>query len=120
MNTYARMLLEHHQQTTGSPVLNDHTIRQYTEMGEGIQHSITELRDQILGPQRPSENLHDYQQRSRQALRQAEEIVLAQLTEQATPGTEVRDREDSSAAQDLALINDQLSRLAADWTETAP
>lgn len=117
MNTYARILLEHHQQTTGSPELNDHTIRQYTEMGEGIQHSITELRDQILGSQRPGENLHDYQQRGRQALRQAEEIVLAQLTD---PGTEVRDREDSSAIQDLALINDQLSRLAADWTETAP
>lgn len=120
MNTYTRMLLERHQRATGIPNVSDHTFRRYREMGEGIQHSITELRDRILGHQRADENLQDFRQRSRQALRQAEEIVLTQVNETEIPDPAERDREDGSATQDLALINDQISRLATDWTDTAP
>lgn len=112
MNKYARMLLAQ-QPESNTESQSEATIRQLTEAGDTMQHAITELRDSILGPQRSNENLDAYRRRSHQALRQAEEIVVAQMTERTAPSDSPTE---DQATLDLALINDQLSRLDADWT----
>lgn len=118
MNTYARMLLEQHIATTGEAQSQDLQDR-YERLGEGVQHSITSLRDEILGRQGPEEDLHEYRIRSQQAHRQAEEVVLARLVETNSSEDHEPDVLTGSAA-DLALISDQLCRLDRDWTETTP
>jgi len=119
MNKYARMLLEQHLATTDEKPSPDLQER-FTHLGEGVQHSITSLRDEILTPKGYDEDLTEYRIRSQHAYRQAEEAVLAHLLE-TTMSDDDQDPEDlTSSAADLALISDQLSRLDRDWTETVP
>lgn len=119
MNKYARILLEQHLATTDETPSPDLEER-FANLGEGVQHSITSLRDEILTPQGYDEDLTEYRIRSQQAYRQAEEAVLARLRE-TTMSDDDQDPEDlTSSAADLALISDQLSRLDRDWTETVP
>ena len=95
----------------------------FTRLGEQAQAAVTDLRDRILGAQRPGESPAGYRSRGRQAFRQAEEIALAELLTLPPAHEEpdsVADPELESYRSDLALINDQLSRLAADWTTISP
>lgn len=124
MNRYGQMALDHYQRHHPDQLAAlDDPISHFTDLGDQTQTAITDLRDQILGPQRPGENPASYRSRGRQALRQATEIVLTELL--PAPADTHRDPTDQDPAldlyrADLALINDQLSRLAADWTSTGP
>lgn len=123
MNRYGQMALDHYQRHHPDRLAAmDDPIRHFTDLGHQTQTAITDLRDRILGPQRPGENPASYRSRGRQALRQATEIVLTELLPPAsdTERDPVEDPELDSYRADLALINDQLSRLAADWTTTGP
>ena len=117
MNKYARILLEQHLATTDETPSPDLQER-FTHLGEGVQHSITSLRDEILTPKGYDEDPTDYRIRSQQAYRQAEEAVLDRLLETAMSDEDPEEL--TSSAADLALISDQLSRLDRDWTETTP
>jgi hypothetical protein len=78
MNTYGRLVQDHHRRH------RPHAYSQipdpdelFAEAGEEIQAAVTALRGEILGPQRPGENLEAYRLRSYQALAVAEELTLA-------------------------------------------
>lgn len=49
----------------------------FTSAGEQISIAISDLRDEILGPPRPNEDLDQYRLRGYQALATAEEMILA-------------------------------------------
>lgn len=51
----------------------------FTSLGEHLQAEVTATRDRILGPQRLGETLEAFRARALQALRTAEELVLADL-----------------------------------------
>lgn len=78
MNQYGQRMLEHCQRFRPTEFARiEHPTTFFTEAGEQVQADVTELRDQILAGLRPWETLEDFRQRSYQALREAEEIVLA-------------------------------------------
>lgn len=80
VNHYGRMAMEHtraHRPRSFSSI--EDPIRHFTNLGEQVQSAITTARDEILGPQRASETIDEFRARSHQALRTAEEIVLAEL-----------------------------------------
>jgi hypothetical protein len=121
MNRYSRQAHDHyrHHRPADLAEMND-PVRHFTEIGDQAQTAITELRDQILGQPAQTENLEDYRQRSYQALRQAEEIVMAEILTPSGPD----ERRPTSAASGteaqtgLSLVNDTLSTLDGTWTET--
>ena len=123
MNRYGQMALDHYRRHLPDRLaaIADPT-HHFTDLGNQTQTAITDLRDRILSAQRPGESPAGYRSRGRQALRQAEEIVLTELLPPPPDdeSDQVKDRDLDSYRADLALINDQLSRLAADWTTTGP
>ncbi len=77
MNRYAQIALDQHRRNRPlEHALIDDPTRFFTQIGETIQTDITNLRDQVLGPQGPDETIEDYRARSQQALATAEELVL--------------------------------------------
>ncbi|HWL41563.1 MAG TPA: hypothetical protein VNQ73_01370 [Ilumatobacter sp.] len=78
MNHYGQLLQNQHRiaRPTEHAAISDPKAF-FTEIGEQVQSQITELRDQLLGSQRPGETLEDYRLRSYQAQATAEEMVLA-------------------------------------------
>jgi hypothetical protein len=84
------------------------------------QSSLAELRDQLLGPPRPDEDLESYRLRAYQARRQAVEL----LGNDMTPGPDEDEKEETDR-----LIRDRRAALAAtsetlaaadrSWTENA-
>lgn len=80
MNRYAEMARTHtrrHRPEAMATIADPHT--HFAELGEQIEAAVTERRDEILGPQRRGETIDEYRRRGYQALRMAEEIVLADL-----------------------------------------
>lgn len=78
MNTYGRLVQDHHRRHR--PHAYSHIPDPdefFAVAGQEIQAEVTALRDEILGPQRPSENLEAYRLRSYQALTVAEQLTLA-------------------------------------------
>jgi hypothetical protein len=78
VNHYGHLALEHsrrHRPQAYAAILDPTT--HFTEIGEEVQAAVTELRDRLLGPPPPNESPYHYQQRGFQALRTAEEVVLA-------------------------------------------
>ncbi|HWL43143.1 MAG TPA: hypothetical protein VNQ73_09375 [Ilumatobacter sp.] len=78
MNHYGQLLQSQHRIARPSEhamIADPETF--FTEIGEQVQSEITELRDRMLGSQRPDETLEGYRRRSYQALSAATEIVLA-------------------------------------------
>ncbi|MGQ0823759.1 MAG: hypothetical protein ACT4OX_01805 [Actinomycetota bacterium] len=101
MNRYGQMALEHsrrHRPDVYSQIPDPEMF--FTEVGEAIAAEVTRLRDEILGPTRPGENLEAYRVRSYQALATAEELTLADhYLFQADPSDETE--EDMSDDPDL-------------------
>lgn len=94
-------------------------VSHFTRIGEQVQTAITELRDQILGPPNPDETLEDFRHRSYRTLRQAEEIVSAELL--SIPDTQnlsVSSTSMSGRHDGLRILNEALSLLDHDWNET--
>lgn len=114
MNEYGQRALDHdriHYPERFATITDPQA--HYLEVGERAQTAVTDLRDQLLGPQRTEETLDQYRGRSHQALRQAEELVLHEIL---TPAIE-----DASIPEELSgslhAMNDRLSQLATSWTE---
>lgn len=120
MNNYGQMLLDHYRQHRPAQLARiADPIQHFTAVGEEIQAAVTDLRDQILGPTKPGENLEEYRHRGYQALRQAEELVLHEIL--APPEEQVALREDPEILDyrtRLGAIAKATSRIARDWTET--
>lgn len=118
MNRYGRMSLQYHRRylPQGFAEIRD-PERFFAAAGEEIEAEIGALRDEILGRQRPEESLEDYRLRSYQALRTAEELVLADhhlLTAQPEVGEEVDTTDDPDLAayyRDLAEVNEAITKL---------
>lgn len=126
MNRYGRMALDHWR--TQRPLALDSLAdpdRYFTGLGEQVETQVGDLRDQILGSQRPAEDLESYRLRSYQARRQAEEVVLADLvwTEpEAASDSEAADEADEELVahyERLRLVSELLAALPATWTDTA-
>jgi hypothetical protein len=121
MNNYGQMLLDHYRQHRPAQITRiPDPIQHFTRLGEEVQVAVTNLRDQILGPTKPGENLEDYRHRIYQALRQAEELVLHEIvalpSEMQSPAAEDPAVLDYRAK--LGAIAKTTSQLARDWTET--
>lgn len=116
MNRYGQLALDHNR--THRPVAYSQISdpnRFFTEAGEQIATQVTRLRDEILGPARPSESPEDYRRRSYQALATAEELTLAgHHLLQAESIETIEDWEDDPDLdrryQSLAMINDAIHR----------
>lgn len=116
MNRYGQLALDHSR--THRPVAYSqipHPNRFFTEAGEQIATQVTRLRDEILGPARPSESPEDYRRRSCQALATAEELTLADHhLFQVEPTETVEDWEDDPDLgrryESLAMINEAIHR----------
>lgn len=128
MNRYAEMALDHwsRRRPRALAAMADPTTH-FTRLGEETETRVGELRDQILGAQRPAETLESYRRRSYQAKRQAEEIVLGELVlVEAEPGTEPEPWEDEADPELVAhydrldLVARTLSAEPAAWTDTPP
>ena len=78
MNHYGHLALEHSRRhrPQAYAAISDPTTH-FTEIGEEVQAAVTQLRDRLLGPPPPNESPYHYQRRGFQALRTAEEVVLA-------------------------------------------
>jgi hypothetical protein len=120
MNHYGQMLLDHYRRHRPAHLARiAEPIRHFTMLGEEIQAAVTQLRDEILGRPRTSENLEDFRHRGYRALRQAEELVLHEILAPAgTPDPRVQDDPETLLYRArLAAIGKATSSLAADWTE---
>jgi hypothetical protein len=121
MNRYGQQAHDHYRHHRRTELLGiADPVRHFTKIGAQAQTAITELRDQILGPPTATENPEDYRQRSYQALRQAEEVVMAEIL---TPAGPEESQPTSSASgtepqSGLSLANETLSTLDSAWTET--
>jgi len=105
MNRYAQIALDQHRRHR--PLEHsriENPTRFFTEIGDQIQADVTAHRDQVLGPPRPGETIEDYRIRSHQALRAAEELVLADHP-LLQPETETgSDRDDPSLTRSLRTL----------------
>lgn len=107
MNHYGRLVHDHwrsHRPAAYSRIPDPDS--HFTSLGEAIQAAVTSLRDEILGP--PAADLEDYRNRSYQARRHAEELVLHDLLSEVNlEALEVLDRlRDGTPAspQDQAVL----------------
>jgi hypothetical protein len=119
MNRYGRMALEYHRRflPRAFAEIRD-PERFFAEAGDEIETAISDMRDEILGRQRPGETLEEFRLRSYQALRTAEEVVLADhhlLTADPEPTDEdptiSDDPELAEYFRDLAEVNETIARI---------
>lgn len=115
MNRYGQLALDHsrtHRPATYSQIPDPDAF--FAEAGETIATAISDLRDQILGPPRPGEDLEAYRHRGYQAWTTAEEIVLADhhLLQPATTSTDEMDDDPDLVDRHrlLAEINEAISQ----------
>lgn len=119
MNRYGRMAYDHasqHQPKSFASMADP--ITHFSRLGEEVENRVTTLRDQLLGSLRPSESLEDYRQRSYQARRQAEEVVLAEMVwTEPEPTTHPDDDQVLAYRSQLAMVSRALASADRDWTE---
>lgn len=121
MNRYGRMAYDHMRQHRPKAFasLTDPT-EFFSTMGEEAAAQITRLRDELLGAQRPGENLETYRRRSLQAQRQAEELVLAEtvLLPAEADATQPEDEQLLEYRARLASLSNALVTVDQSWTDT--
>lgn len=119
MNRYGKMAYDHasrHRPKSFSAMADP--IGHFTRLGEQVESEIVSLRDRLLGPIRPDENLEDYRHRGYRARRQAEEMVLAELVwTEAEPTTLPEDDEVLAHRSQLALISRTLAAADRAWVQ---
>lgn len=85
-----------------------------------VEASLAELRDRLLGPPRPGEDLEHYRRRAYQARAQAAELTA----QESAPAPSMNDTDNRSilaAPQALAAASETLAAADPSWTEdTAP
>lgn len=84
--------------------------------------AIAPLRDELLGPITPDEDLEDYRLRSYRAWRQAHELVTSETTSEANDPTSTLGMDEATLAHRtrLTAMSRTLSALDAHWTEPTP
>ncbi len=96
MNSYGQLALEHwrtHRPAALASMADPEG--HFDRLGTVVETQVGDLRDQILGGQRPGEDLEAYRLRSYQARRQAQEVVLGELVwVEPEPGTDSEDEEE--------------------------
>lgn len=121
MNRYGQQAHDHYRNHRPNDLAGmADPVSHFIRIGEQAQTAITELRDQILGPPNPNENPEDYRHRSYQALRQAEEIVLAEILRIPDPRNQSMTSTSTSMSErqeGLRILNEALSSLDRDWNE---
>ncbi len=91
----------------------------FSRLGQEVEVAVDELRHRLLGSQRPDEDLEAYRQRSYQARRQAEEVILAEMVwKEPEPRAEPEDDEILSYRSRLAQGSRALAGLDETWTDT--
>lgn len=120
MNRYGRMALDHtrqHRPKNFASMVDP--VSYFSRLGAEIEGRITQLRDRVLDGQGTAETLEDYRQRSYQAQRQAEEIVLAEMVwTEPEPTTEPEDDQILSYRSQLATASRTLASLDRAWADT--
>ena len=122
MNRYGRMAFDHarQHQPKSFAALPDPTSH-FSRVGEEIEGGITALTEELLGPIRDGESLEDYRQRSYQARRQAEEIVLAATVwTEPEPGPTSEDEQVLAYRAGLSMVSRTLSSIDRDWSDLPP
>jgi len=109
MNHYGQLAHDHsrnHRPAAYSQIRDPEEF--FARAGEEIAATISQTRDQILGPPRPDENLETYRLRSYQALVTAQELVLADhhLFRPETTETEDDLEEDPDLANRYRLLDE--------------
>lgn len=110
MNHYAQMALDHnrrHRPRSFAEILDPTSF--FTDVGKEIAATVTQLRDEILGPIHPGESVEDYRIRSYQALATAEELTLADhplLQPESETDTERSETDDSELAHRYRLLSE--------------
>lgn len=122
MNRYGRLAYEHTSQHRPKSFASmTDPSGHFSRLGEEVEARITQLRDQLLGFQRPGESLEDYRQRSYQARRQAEEVVLAEeVWTEPEAATTPEDDETLAYLAQLAMVSRALASADRDWTDGGP
>ena len=123
MNHYGHLALEHSRRhrPQAYAAISDPT-RHFSQIGEEVQAAVTELRDRLLGPPPPNESAYHYQQRGYQALRTAEEVVLADqvwLEPEAEPEPEA-DPELEAYYRSLQTFSVALNEATQSWVAEEP
>ncbi len=92
----------------------------FARLGEETAARITDLRDEILGPPRPGEDLDAYRRRAYSARAQAEETVLAEMVWLAAEEDPTPETDEVVLAYRGALGASAAARAEADrtWTDT--
>jgi hypothetical protein len=122
MNRYGRMAFDHVRQhePKSFAALPDPTSH-FSRLGEEIEGGITALTEQLLGPIQEGESLEDYRQRSYQARRQAEEIVLAETVwTEPEAGPTSEDEHVLAYRARLSMVSRTLSSVDRDWLDPTP
>lgn len=119
MNRYGRLAYDHtrlHRPKAFAAMADP--VEHFTTLGEEIQAQITTLRDQLLGSPHPTEGLENYRQRSYQAGRQAEEMVLAEMVwTEPEPTTHPEDDQVLAYRSQLAMVSRTLASADRDWSD---
>lgn len=117
MNRYGRLAYDHtrlHRPKAFAAMTDP--VGHFTRLGEEVEHRVTTLRDQLLGSLGPNESLEDYRQRSYQARRQAEEVVLAEMVwTEPEPATHPDDDQILAYRSQLAMVSRTLASVDRDW-----
>ncbi|MGH9164664.1 MAG: hypothetical protein ACRDZW_04000 [Acidimicrobiales bacterium] len=120
MNRYGRMAYDHTSQHRPRAFASmTDPVGHFTRLGEEIESRISELRGQLLGTIGTTESLEDYRQRSYQARRQAEEMVLAEMvwTDPEPTREDEDDQEILDSRSQLGLISETLVSAARNWSD---
>ncbi len=121
MNRYGRLAYHHtrlHRPKAFAAMADP--VAHFTALGLEVEGQITDLRDGLLGFPREAESLEDYRQRSYQARRQAEEVVLAEAVwTPPEPASEAEDDDVLASRSQLAAASRVLASLDRDWTATS-
>ena len=116
VNHYGRMAMEHtrrHLPRAFSAIADP--IRHFADLGEEVQAAVTSARDKILGRQRTDETIAEFRDRSHQAMRTAEEIVLTELVWLPPEPTTEQPDPDEGLAGHYRRLEEIGETLSQDW-----
>lgn len=120
MNHYGQLALEHtrRHRPQAYAAIPDPT-RHFAALGDEVQASVSEMRDRLLGPPPPNESAYHYQQRGYQALRTAEEVVLADqvwLDPEREPELDLQsDPQLATHYRSLQVMSEALNEATRSW-----
>jgi len=121
MNRYGLMAYRHSARYRPAALASLEDPRAFfARLGEEVAAAITDLREEILGPPGPAEDLEAYRRRAYSARAQAEEAVLAEMVWLAVEEDLTQASDEVILAYRAALGASAQARVEADrtWTDT--